>query len=130
MYGDREGTSSVQLVLSWPLHIKSWERDNMSWPRDRFVKVTTSLCRGLEMLCWGNNIHFSWPQLIMLRERHIFLVATSLMHKQIYVTIGTRDYQRWIKHFLNISFNICILLLLLLLGYINLLGLYFYIYFI
>ncbi len=38
------------------------------------------------MLCWGNDIHFSWPWLLMLRERHIFLVATSLMHKQTYVT--------------------------------------------
>ncbi len=52
------GSSSVHLVLSWPQHIKSWERyinlwerDIMSWPRDRFVEVTTSLCRGLEMLC-------------------------------------------------------------------------------
>ncbi len=64
-YGAREGPSSVHLVLSWPRHIKSWERDNMSWPqdinswechikswerdimswpRDRFVEVTTSLC--------------------------------------------------------------------------------------
>ncbi len=89
--GAREGTSSVHLVLSWTRdinlwerHINSWERDIMSWPRDRFVKVTTSLCRGLEMLCWGNNIHFSLPGLLMLREPHIFLVATSLMHKQIY----------------------------------------------
>ncbi len=58
IYGDREGTSSAHLVLSWPRdinlwerHINSWERDIMSWPRDHFVKVTTSLCRGLEMLC-------------------------------------------------------------------------------
>ncbi len=50
-YGAREGSYSVHLVLSWPPHIKSWERDIMSWPRDRFVKVTTSLSRGLQMLC-------------------------------------------------------------------------------
>ncbi len=97
MYGAREGSSSVHLVLSWPRNIKSWERDIMSWPRDRFVEVTTSLCRGLEMLCWGNDIHFSWPRLLMLRERHIFLVATSLMCKQTYVTIATLDYQWFIN---------------------------------
>ncbi len=51
MYGDREGPSSVYLVLSWPRHINSWERDIMSWPRDRFVEVMTSLCCGLELLC-------------------------------------------------------------------------------
>ncbi|KAL0148657.1 hypothetical protein M9458_055984 [Cirrhinus mrigala] len=63
-YGDREGTPSVHLSLSWPRHINSWERDIMSWPRDinswerhimswprdHFVEVTTSLCRGHEML--------------------------------------------------------------------------------
>ncbi len=87
-YGDWEGTSSVHLVLPWPRHINSWERHinlwerDMLWPRDCFVEVTTSLCRGLEMLCWGDNIHFSWPRLLMLREGHIFLVATSLMRKQ------------------------------------------------
>ncbi len=88
-YGDWEGTSSVHLVLAWPRHINLWERHinlwerDMLWPRDCFVEVTTSISRGLDLL--------------MLREGHIFLVATSLMSKQIYVTIATRDYQRWIK---------------------------------
>ncbi len=64
----------------------------------------------------------SWLQDVMLRERHIFLVVTRF--KQTCMATATRDYQRWIKQFLltlNISFNICILLLLL--GYVNLLGL-------
>ncbi len=39
-------------------------------------EVTISLCHGLEML---------W-----LTEQHPFLLATSLMHKQTYVTIATR----------------------------------------
>ncbi len=30
-YGDQEETWSVDLVLSWPQHVNSWERD-MSWP--------------------------------------------------------------------------------------------------
>ncbi len=118
LYGDRQVMCSVHLVLSWPWHNNSWEHDNMSWPRDinlwechnswerdimswpqdHFVEVTTSLCRGLEMLCWGNDIHYSWP-LLMLREWHIFLVATSLMRKQTCVTIATRDYQKWIIFF-------------------------------
>ncbi len=55
-YGDREGLSSVHLVLSWPRHINSWERDIMSWPRDHFVEV----------------ILMSWPRDVMLRELHIF----------------------------------------------------------
>ncbi len=66
----------------------------------------------------------SWPRDVMLRERHIFLVVNRF--KQTCMSTATWDYQRWIKHkllTLNISFNICILLLLLLLGYINLLGL-------
>ncbi len=61
--------------------------------------------------------------LVMLREIHIFLVVTRF--KQTCMATATRDYQRWIKQFLltlNISFNICIILLLLL-GYVNLLGL-------
>ncbi len=46
---------SLRLVLLWPLHINSWEHDNMS----------------------------SWPRDVKLREqRHLFLVDTSLMRKQ------------------------------------------------
>ncbi len=61
-----------------------------------------------------------WPRDVMLRERHIFIVVNRF--KQTCMATATRDYQRWIKLFLltlNISFNICILLL----GYVNLLGL-------
>ncbi len=56
----------------------------------------------------------SWPRDVMLRERHIFLVVTRF--KQTCMATATRDYQRWIKLFLltlNISFNICILFVLL-----------------
>ncbi len=56
----------------------------------------------------------SWPRDVMLRERHIF--SRGHQFKQTCVATATRDYQRWIKQFLfklNISFNICILLLLL-----------------
>ncbi len=97
-YGDREVTCWVHLVLSlpwdlnsWERHINLWERDNMSWPRDHFVEVTTSLPRDAML----NDIHFSWPRLLMLKERHI----SSLMRKQTCVTIATQDYQKWIKHF-------------------------------
>ncbi len=45
--GDMFG--SLRLVLSWPRHINSWERDNMWWPRDHFVEVRASLCRGHAM---------------------------------------------------------------------------------
>ncbi len=58
MYGDREGPSSVHLVLSWPQDINSWERHIMTWPQDHFVKGktidmytsmgTTSISRGHE----------------------------------------------------------------------------------
>ncbi len=54
---------SLRLVLSWPQHINSWERDYISWPRN-----------------------------VNLRENP-FLVATSLMRKQTCVTIATWDYQ-------------------------------------
>ncbi len=37
--------------MSWPQDINSWELHINLWERDRFVEVTTSLCRGLEMLC-------------------------------------------------------------------------------
>ncbi len=59
------------VVLPWLRHINSWDLDIMSWPRD-----------------------------FMLRDQHIFLVAMSLMRKQTYVTIATRDYQRLIKTYL------------------------------
>ncbi len=74
------------------------------WPWDCFVNVITY--PGLKMLCWGNDIHFSCPRLIMLRERHIFLVATSLMCKQTCVTIATLEFRDsfiilfWIKKLL------------------------------
>ncbi len=55
----------------------------MSWPR--YVEGTTSISHGHDFLCWGN---------------YIFLVATSLMHKKTYLTIATRDYQRWINYFI------------------------------
>ncbi len=59
-------------------HINSRELDIMSWSHDCFVEVTTSF------------------QDDMLKEGHIFLVAMSLMCKQTYTTIATRDYQRFI----------------------------------
>ncbi len=81
IYGDWEGPSLVHLVLSWPQHINSREHDNMLWPR----YINSLQCDIM-----------SWPRDVMLREQHIFLVATSLMRKQTYVTIATRYYQRGI----------------------------------
>ncbi len=73
-YDDHEEPSSVHLVLSWLWDINSWERHIYSWDRDSML--------------WECNRFFS-------RGQHIFLVATSLMRKQTYVTIATRDFQRW-----------------------------------
>ncbi len=42
----------------------------MSWPRDRFVEVTTSLCCGLETLFLGNDIFFSWPRVSCINKSH------------------------------------------------------------
>ncbi len=85
--------SSVHLVLSWPPYIKSWEHDNMLWPRD-----INSWERHINS--WECDI-MSWPRDVMLRELHIFVMyelcmpreILNLMHKQTYVTIATRDYQ-------------------------------------
>ncbi len=83
VYGAWQGPSSVHLVLSWPRHIKLWGHHINSWERDSML----------------------W-RLLMLRELHIFLVATSLMRKQTYVTIATQDYQRWIKQLILLTLNI------------------------
>ena len=48
----------------------------------------------------------------MLREQHVFLVATSLMRKQTCVTIATRDYQRCIHSYFILNYEIIILFII------------------
>ncbi len=48
-----------------------------------FVVATRSFCRGNNLLLsWPRDVK-SWPQDLLLREQHIFLVARSLMRKHL-----------------------------------------------
>ncbi len=70
VYGDREGQfNSRSFVIA--THINSREHDENVVATRSFCWDNTSLCRGyvvrshgLEILCWGNNILFSLPQLL------------------------------------------------------------------
>ncbi len=93
LYGAREGSSLVHLVLSWPR-----THGNVILCRGHKMLICGNviLTRGNLMLCRGHTIVFvevtTSFQDDMLKELHIFLMAMSLMCKQTYTTIATRDY--------------------------------------
>lgn len=57
-----------------------------------FVETTKHYHVATRSFFQDNDILKSWPRDPMLRERHPFLKAMSLMHKQTCVSIATWDY--------------------------------------
>lgn len=70
--GEDGGWISTYFIIWETFKRHFWERDNMSWPWDRFIML------------WPHNMK-PWPWDPILREQHIFLVATnSCLGNEIY----------------------------------------------
>ncbi len=69
-----EGTCSVHLDLLWPRHIRSWERDKMSRPRD--INLSKRHIKSWErdkMILIHRNVILSWGNVIKCRGHEILI---------------------------------------------------------
>ncbi len=85
LYGAREGSSLVHLVLTWPRHTTAWKRD-MWWAQDINLWERHINLWERDIMWWAQDINLwerhinsreldimSWPRDVMLRGRHPLL---------------------------------------------------------
>ncbi len=82
LYGAREGSSSVHLVLTWPRHTNSWKRD-MWWAQD------INLC----------ECHINWRELdIMLWAQDVNLCECHINWRELDIMLWAQDVNLWERH--------------------------------